>query len=258
VTAAARLQVEELSRQFGGLRAVEGLSFDVFDHEIVSIIGPNGAGKTTVFNVITNLYPPTGGTIRVSGVDLRNVRQHRVAAAGVARTFQNLRIFPNLTAKENVLVGLTLSRRTSLLTTLLRLPSYRREEAELDAAADALLDLLELRQVASQLARNLAYGDQRRVEIARALAVRPCLLLLDEPAAGMNPAEVDGLGLLVRRLRDDFNQTILLVEHHMSLVMSVSDRVIVMDEGRKIMEGTPQQVRADERVIRAYLGTAEA
>ena len=258
MTAAARLQVEELSRQFGGLRAVEGLSFDVFDHEIVSIIGPNGAGKTTVFNVITNLYPPTGGTIRVSGVDLRNVRQHRVAAAGVARTFQNLRIFPNLTAKENVLVGLTLSRRTSLLTTLLRLPSYRREEAELDAAADALLDLLELRQVASQLARNLAYGDQRRVEIARALAVRPCLLLLDEPAAGMNPAEVDGLGLLVRRLRDDFNQTILLVEHHMSLVMSVSDRVIVMDEGRKIMEGTPQQVRADERVIRAYLGTAEA
>jgi branched-chain amino acid transport system ATP-binding protein len=258
MSAAPLLQVEGLSRQFGGLHAVERLTFDVFDQEIVSIIGPNGAGKTTVFNVITNLYPPTTGTIRVAGSDLSDVPPHRVPAFGVARTFQNLRIFPNLTVKENVLVGQTLSRRASLLTTLFRLPSYRLEEAALSAAADALLDLLGLNAVASQLARNLAYGYQRRVEIARALAVRPRLLLLDEPAAGMNPAEVDGLGLLVRRLRDAYKQTILLVEHHMSLVMSVSDRVIVMDEGRKIMEGTPQQVRADERVIRAYLGTGVA
>lgn len=255
---AALLEVDQLSRRFGGLAAVDGLSFAVNEGEIVSIIGPNGAGKTTAFNLITCIFPPSSGAIRFEGRDLVGQPLHRVIAAGIGRTFQNLRIFPNLTVRENVLVGLGRQERGSLLGPVLRHGAWRAEQARLARLAHELIERVELSSVADLLARNLPYGDRRRLEIARALATQPRLLLLDEPAAGMNPAEVEELNGLIRRLRDELGKTILLVEHHMSLVMEISDRVIVMEQGRKIAEGTPEQVRANPEVIRAYLGSGLA
>jgi branched-chain amino acid transport system ATP-binding protein len=248
------IKVTGLSRNFGGLAAVADLSFHVDTGEIVSIIGPNGAGKTTAFNLITCIYPPSGGEIRFRDLSVGGMSQHKVAASGIGRTFQNLRIFPNLTVEDNVLVGLTRHNRSSMLAACLRLPSFAREERRMHEEADRLIRLLDLNAVRSSLARQLPYGDQRRVEIARALATDPYLLLLDEPAAGMNPAEIDELNKLIRRIRDELEKTILIVEHHMSLVMEISDRIIVMDQGRKIAEGTPMQVRKDPIVVRAYLG----
>jgi branched-chain amino acid transport system ATP-binding protein len=254
----ALLEVKKLERRFGGLLAVADLSFEVAEGEIVSIIGPNGAGKTTAFNVITNISPATAGTVRFKGELLNTLPVHRISARGVARTFQNLRIFPNLTVRDNVLVGLAPSARGALLATVLRSPAQRRAEQKLQREADTLLELLGLEGVSGQLARELPYGAQRRVEIARALATHPELLLLDEPAAGMNPAEIADLIELIRRLRGTRVSTIVLIEHHMSVVMSISDRVIVMDQGEKIAEGPPDQVRSDRRVIQAYLGSTAA
>jgi branched-chain amino acid transport system ATP-binding protein len=233
-------------------------SFEVAERELLSNIGPNGAGKTTAFNVITTIYPATAGTVR-SQRELRNTLPvHRISARGVARTFQNPRIFPNLPVRANLLVGLAPSARGALLATVLRSPAQRRAEQKLQREADTLLELLGLEGVALQLARELPYGAQRRVEIARALATHPELLLLDEPAAGMNPAEIADLIELIRRLRGTRVSTIVLIEHHMSVVMSISDRVIVMDQGEKIAEGPPDQVRSDRRVIQAYLGSTAA
>lgn len=249
------LKVEGLCRSFGGLRAVDNLSFDVCEGRIVSLIGPNGAGKTTAFNVITGIYPPDAGNISFDGCSLVGLSPNSVCATGIGRTFQNLRIFPNLTVRENVLVGFTLANRASLFSALLRLPSQREEEKRLHAETGALLHLLGLDAVEGHLARHLSYGDQRRVEIARALATNPKMIMLDEPAAGMNPAEIEGLNVLICRMRDELGKSILLVEHHMHVVMSISDRVIVMEQGRKIAEGTPQEVKKNASVIEAYLGS---
>ncbi len=251
----ALLQLDQVSRLFGGLVAVDKLSFDLFEGDILSIIGPNGAGKTTAFNLISNIFPPSDGEIRFQGQVINGLPMHKIADGGIARTFQNLRIFPNLSVRENVLVGLARTNKTSIMSTILRLRSHRHEERRLAADADKLLELMELADVADQMARNLPYGSQRRVEIARALATDPQIVMLDEPAAGMNPAEIAELMILIRRLRDALNKTILLVEHHMSLVMDVSDRIVVMDQGKKIVEGQPQEIRNDPRVIEAYLGS---
>ena len=251
---AAALELASATIRFGGLVAVKDLSFSVGEGELFGLIGPNGAGKTTVFNLITGVYAPTSGTIRFGGREVQGRPPHRIAAAGIARTFQNIRLFPDLTALENVMVSRHMHRKQGLWGAILRGSTFLKEEEEFRAEAMRLLGLFHMGHLAGERAANLPYGSQRRLEIARALAARPRLLLLDEPAAGMNPQESADLMRLIRRLRDEFKVSILLVEHNMKVVMGVCERIQVLVHGEGIAVGRPEEIRRDTRVIEAYLG----
>jgi branched-chain amino acid transport system ATP-binding protein len=248
------LEVAGLTMRFGGLIAVDQVAFSVKHNEVFAIIGPNGAGKTTVFNCVGGFYKPTAGDIMLEGRSIGGQPSHRIARQGLVRTFQNVRLFKNLTVLENLLVAQHTRIETSLIKGLLKLPSFRRSEAgALDRAAH-WLDFMGLREFANREAGNLAYGHQRRLEIARCMITEPRLLMLDEPAAGLNPQEKRDLQELIDHLRKTHNVAVLLIEHDMSLVMGVSDRILVMEHGRPIVTGKPEQVRTDSRVIKAYLG----
>ena len=248
------LALQKISKRFGGLIALKDVEIDVRDREIFSIIGPNGAGKTTLFNVMTGLYKPSSGRILFDGKDITDSSPHRIVTRGVARTFQNIRLFGAMTVFENVLVGCHPHIRYSYLDALLRTPRFSSAERQAQTRVLGLLDYMGLKHRAAELARHLPYGEQRKLEIARALALQPKLLLLDEPAAGMNPNETGELKALIRRLRDELQITIVLIEHHMQVVMQISDRIAVLDYGEKIAEGKPDEIRKNPRVIEAYLG----
>ena len=250
------LEVDGLRKEFGGLVAVDSVDFTVPGGSIVSLIGPNGAGKTTFFNMLTGVYKPTAGRVVFADEDLTNLPPHVFTQRGIGRTFQNIRLFQNMTALENVLVGMHCRLKGKLLESVLHTPRVKREEKEARQRARELLEYSGLRRKDQELGRNLSYGDQRRLEVARALATEPKLLLLDEPTAGMNPQETAEFTSFVARLREDRGLTVLLIEHDMRVVMGVSDRVTVLDYGEKIAEGTPGEIQKNERVIEAYLGTA--
>jgi branched-chain amino acid transport system ATP-binding protein len=250
------LRVQDVGVRFGGIVALDGVSFAVMPGEIVGLIGPNGAGKTTLFNCLSRLYECDRGEIWFGPERLGGVPRHRIAALGIGRTFQNLALFRSMTVLDNVLVGRHSRSRGGFFANALRLPLSRREEAAAHRKADELVRLLELDAVAHRRVADLPFGTQKRVELARALAAEPKLLLLDEPASGLNHEEVGLLGALIREIRARLRLTVLLVEHHMNLVMSISDRVVALDFGRKIAEGTPDEVRAHPELIKAYLGAA--
>jgi branched-chain amino acid transport system ATP-binding protein len=252
----ALLQTDLLRKEFGGLVAVDDVDFMVPDKSIVSLIGPNGAGKTTFFNMLTGVYKPTQGRVYFAGEDMTGKPPHTFTQRGIGRTFQNIRLFQNMTALENVLVGMHVRLKGNLFEALVRTPRVHREEREARERARELLEFSGLRRRDDVIGKNLSYGDQRRLEVARALATQPKLLLLDEPTAGMNPQETADFTTFVGRLREEQGLAVLLIEHDMRVVMGISDRVTVLDYGEKIAEGTPKEIQKNERVIEAYLGSA--
>ncbi|MDQ2676854.1 MAG: ABC transporter ATP-binding protein [Actinomycetota bacterium] len=248
------MRADRITIKFGGLTAVNDVSFVIPEKSVVSLIGPNGAGKTTFFNVLTGLYRPTTGRVRLGDRDVTGMAPHKIASIGLARTFQNIRLFNLMTAEENVMVAMHSHMRSGVVGTILRTPRQRREEQEGREFARELLDYVGIGKVADEYARNLSYGDQRRLEVARALALKPKVLLLDEPTAGMNPQESGRFVDFVHNVRSDRDVSVLLIEHDMSVVMQVSERITVLDRGEKIAEGSPSDIRNNERVVEAYLG----
>jgi branched-chain amino acid transport system ATP-binding protein len=254
---AGLLAVANVSVRFGGIVALDGISFDVLTGQVVGLIGPNGAGKTTLFNCLSRLYACDGGSIDFDGQPLLSIPRHRIAEFGIGRTFQNLALFRTMSVLDNVMLGCHCRTSSGFFANAVRLPRVPREEAASAAKARELISFLDLDSIAAARVSDLPFGTQKRVELARALASEPRLLLLDEPASGLNHEEVGALGTLIHDIRDRLGVTVLLVEHHMSLVMSVSDKVVALNFGRKIAEGTPSEVQKHPEVVQAYLGTAQ-